>query len=321
MDPMTPQTPNDPTPCARALVTGASGFLGRHLCRALRAQGIEPVRVTSRPVPGGDPQARWVRCDLLDADRTREVVAEARPDRIYHLAGFASADASAAGARKAFDLNVRATSNLMFAAVEAAPSARVVSAGTLDAGGLSVGQRDFWSPYGASKQMVELTGLMLRESQGLDVVFARIGNTYGPDEPNERRLVPHVILGLLQGRPPSVSSGLRRCDWIHVDDTVQALLRIAERPGPLPPSIDVGTGVLTSVRQLVGMICELSGTGLQARFGQAADRPGDGIPADIDATRAALGWAPSIPLLGGLAATYHWYRRRELQRTAAVGAA
>lgn len=319
---MTLPTPNDPGQPVRALVTGASGFLGRHLCRALRAQGIEPVRVTSRAIPRGDPRARWVRCDLLDADRTLEVVAEARPDRIYHLAGFASADPTPAGARKAFDLNVRATSNLMFAAVEAAPAARVVSAGTLDAGGLSVGQRDFWSPYGASKQMVELTGLMLRESQGLDVVFARIGNTYGPDEPNERRLVPHVILELLHGRPPAVSSGLRRCDWIHVDDTVQALLRIAERPGVLPPSIDVGTGVLTSVRQLVGMLCELSGTGLQAQFGQVADRPGDGIPADVDATRDALGWAPSIALLGGLASTCDWYRRREeARRAAAVGAA
>lgn len=312
--------PTDSDPPSRVLVTGASGFLGRHLCRALRGQGVEPVRLTSRPVPRDDPQARWVQCDLLDADRTRDVVGALRPQRIYHLAGFASADASSAGARKAFDVNVRATSNLMFAAVEAAPSARIVSAGTLDAGGLSVGQFDFWSPYGASKQMVELTGLMLRDSQGLDVVFARIGNTYGADEPNENRLVPHVILELLHGRRPTVSSGRRRCDWIHVDDTTQALLRIADRPGPLPPSIDVGTGVLTSVRQLVEMLCELSGTGLRAVFGRVVDRPGDSLVADIDATRAALGWAPTVSLRDGLASTLDWYRRREARLAALVDA-
>lgn len=291
---------------AKTLVTGASGFLGRHLCRALRERGDEPVRV-ARSKSGDDPAARWATCDLLDADRTLELVRTVRPSRIFHLAGFASGDSSLQGIQRALDLNVRATGNLLIAIAAAAPGARVITAGTLEASALADGQPEFRTAYGASKQMVELAVRMMRQVTGMDVVSARIGNTYGPDEPNARRLVPHVILSLLEGRSPSVSSGTRLIDWIHASDVIEALLDISEHRGAMPPTIDIGTGVLTSVREVVETICDLVGSGIRASFGTVADRPGDGYAADAAASRALLGWSPRFGLDEGLTATVDWY--------------
>lgn len=302
---------------ATTLVTGASGFLGRHLCRALRERGDEPVRVARREA-GEDPTARWAACDLLDADRTLELVRTVRPSRIFHLAGFASGDSSLQGIRHALDLNVRATGNLLVAIAAAAPDARVIAAGTLEASALSNGQPEFRTAYGASKQMVELTARMMRQLTGMSVVSARIGNTYGPDEPNARRLVPHVILSLLEGRSPSVSSGSRLIDWIHVSDVIEALLAISEHRGAMPPTIDIGTGVLTSVREVVETICGLVGSGVGVSFGTVPDRPGDGYAADAAATRELLGWSPRFGLGEGLTATVSWYVQRYASSIAAA---
>lgn len=292
------------------LVTGAGGFLGLHLCRALRARGDEPIRTRRTDAGHDDPAARWIRCDLTDARSVDELLAAARPARIVHLAGFASGDSSLAGARQALELNVRATGNLLLAAAAAVPTARVVVAGTLEASSLSDAPVRFHTAYGASKQMVELTVRMMRELHGQDAVCVRIGNTYGPDEPNVRRLVPHVVLGLLRGDRPAVSSGTRRVDWIHVDDVVAGLLRAADHVGPLPPTLDLGTGIATAVREVVTMLSDHVGAPDGPVFGEMPDRPGDQCVADVAATRAVLGWVPRIALSDGIAQTVGWYRAR-----------
>lgn len=302
---------------ARVLVTGGRGFLGRNLCARLRAQGSEPIRL-SRSDEGLDEQARWVFCDLAYRERLARLFQRLRPDLVFHLAGATSGDRSRAGVERAVDVNAFGTSNLLLAVADSCPSARVVIAGTLESSNPWLGPTQFATPYGASKIMAEVMAGMMRDLHGLAVVSARIGMSYGPDDPNAHRFVPHVIKSLLEGVSPALSNAVRPEDWIHVDDVVDALLAMAAARKTLPYALDVGTGIKTPGRDVANRIREHLGTDVPLGFGELEDRPGEPFDADVAAMRAHLGWKARIVLEQGLRDTVAWYRERHHASLAAA---
>jgi nucleoside-diphosphate-sugar epimerase len=295
---------------APVLVTGASGFVGRHLCRALVAGGYDVLRVSRRPAPLDDGAGRWIHADLLDADAVDAVVRDAAPSCVYHLAGFASGATGLDAIRAALEQNVRVTGNVLLAVAGAAPGIRVVNMSSLEWVRGPSGGGTYGTPYGASKLINEIVAATMREFASLDVVGVRLGMAYGPDEPNERRLVPYVVGECLAGRAPRVSSPERRADFIHIDDVVDALVRIGTHPGVLPASLDLGTGRTSSVGDVVEAIRELTGATVAAHYGAVPARKNDADVADADATAAVLGWRAGIGLRDGLRATIDWHARR-----------
>jgi UDP-glucose 4-epimerase len=102
--------------------------------------------------------------------------------------------------------------------------------------------------------MLEILTGGLHRLYGANVINTRIGLVYGPDDPNEHRLVPSVIKAFLRGTAPVLSSGRRRCDWIYVSDVAEALMHAALMNKPEKPEFDIGTGTLTSIRQVAEII-------------------------------------------------------------------
>ena len=102
---------------ARALVTGAAGFLGSHLCRRLLAEGAE-VHATSRSARESAPHLRWWQSDLAREGAASALLREIRPDFVFHLAGQVSAAPSAALVLTAFESLVGSTVNLLAACAE-----------------------------------------------------------------------------------------------------------------------------------------------------------------------------------------------------------
>jgi nucleoside-diphosphate-sugar epimerase len=144
----------------------------------------------------------------------------------------------------------------------------------------------------------------------LPVVVARPFMTYGPrQEPT--KLVPYTILALLHGENPRLSSGRRVCDFIYVLDVVRGLLKASIQPGLEGQTLDLGTGIRTSVREIVELLVELCGGTGQPIFGALPDRL-DERPriADIDSTQRLLAWEPIWSLRDGLIKTIEWYRVR-----------
>lgn len=289
------------------LVTGASGFLGRHLTRRLLELGAE-VHATSRVPRGGEGRAlRWWQADLSDADAARKLVRETAPARIFHLAGAVSAAPKLELVVPTFQSLLASTVNLLAAAAESG-AGRVVLAASLtepEPGAEPVPG----SPYAAAKWASSGYARMFHALWETPVVLARVYMAYGPGQDAEK-LVPHVIRELLHGRAPRLSSGRFRADWIYVEDAVEGMLAAASAPGLDGQTIDLGTGRLTSVREVAEHLAAIVGGPAKPAFGALPDRPLEPERcADPERAERQLGWRPRVPLEEGLRRTVDALRR------------
>jgi len=167
------------------------------------------------------------------------------------------------------------------------------------------------SPYAAAKWAGTGFARMFHRLYGTAVVITRPFMTYGPGQRTDK-LVPYVIQSLLRGEAPKLSSGHRLVDWIYVDDLVRGLLLAGDRPGIEGEELDLGSGQLVSVRQVVEQLVRATGSTVAVKFGAVPDRPFEvERRADTATTRTRLGWQAEISLEDGLQRTVDWYRVRE----------
>lgn len=296
---------------ARVLVTGASGFLGAPLCRRLAEAGARVHGVSRRSELSGEGLEGASRGDLADAGFARELVAEARPELLFHLASEVTGSREAEAVLPTFRGNLESTVNLLLAAREAG-CRRVVLAGSMEepepgpGGELPVPA----SPYAAAKGAASAYARMFHALWGLPVVTARVFMVYGPGQRDLRKLVPYVTLALLRGERPRLSSGRRPVDWIYVDDVVEGLVALGTAPGIEGERLDLGSGEAVSVREVAERLAAIAGgSGGGLGFGELPDRPMEQIrEADPDRTRERTGWRPRVALEEGLRRTVAWYR-------------
>jgi len=291
---------------ARALVTGAAGFLGSHLCRRLLAEGAE-VHATSRSARESAPHLRWWQSDLAREGSASALLREIRPDFVFHLSGQVSAAPSAALVLPAFESLVGSTVNLLAACAEIG-CRRLVVTGSLTEPRSELGDTVPSSPYAAAKWASSAYARMFHKLYGTPVVILRPFMAYGPNQ-HPDKLVPHVILSLLRGSAPDLASGRWSADWIYVDDVIDGFVLATARPGIDGMDLDLGSGVLTSIRNLVGKLVEKIDPAARPCFGAVPDRPGEQVrSADVDAAKTHLGFVARTSLDEGLDRTIAWYR-------------
>ena len=296
----------------RVVVTGATGFIGRHLCPELQAHGASLVLFSRERHAAHSalfPNARTVRVDLLDRRAICGALDNVKPDLVFHLAGFVSGDRNVQAMARAFDGNVVPTANLLLCCADNTPETRVITTTSLDTSNPSREAARTGSAYGVSKLMVELLSGGLARLHGLPFISARVGMAYGPNDPNKRRLVPAVIETLLRGESPHLGSGQRRCDWVYVDDVVTGLLAIATARALPVPTLDLGTGELCSVREVAETIRHILGTSVPVEYDPRLDRPNEQErSADVHHMRRLLGFHTHTELHAGLCRTVAWHR-------------
>ena len=300
----------------RTLVTGTSGFIAGHLARRLVAAGHEVVGVDiaapRRPVEGW----RDVRLDLRDDAGVARLVAEARPEVVFHLAAQASVSVSMREPRLDIETNVIASLTLARAAAEAGARRFVFtsSGGAMFGEPLAVPAGDDTpvvprSFYGASKGAAERYLKIVEWETGMSVASVRPANVYGPyqDPHGEAGVVAIFALRMLRGEPVTIfGSGSDTRDYVYVGDVVEAQVRAAEAPaGEL---CVIGTGVETSTRRIFDLLAHL--TGYEIAPVMAPPRAGDIARIALDARRAAevWGWRPQVSLEDGLALTMEAFR-------------
>ena len=292
----------------KILVTGGGGFLGSHLCRRLCESGAE-VHATSR----GDRVREqvgpiWRKADLAELATARRTVGAVKPDIIYHLAGSVGASADVGLVLPTYHSLLTSTVNLLVAATEAA-CGRVILSGSFTEPTPGNADPNPSSPYAAAKWAASGYGRMFHSLFQAPVVILRPFMTYGPAQAPSK-LIPSVIRSLVSGNAPRISSGRRSADWIYVSDVIDGFVAAATRPGIEGSTIDLGSGKLVSIREIVERLVAISRSDLVPHFGAVADRPRENETlADTAGAHSMLGWEATTPLETGLRRTFEWYRK------------
>lgn len=301
----------------RVLISGAAGFVGASLARRLLADG-EDVEVLVRP--GSSPwrlegvAVRRHEVDLRDAAAVAAAVAAVRPDWIFHLASHGS-HSWETDARAILETNLVGTLNLLEASgrhgfdafVHAGSSSEY---GFKDHAPTEDEKLEPNSTYAVAKASATLLCRQFAEAHGLHVTTLRLYSVYGPWE-DPRRLMPTLLAHALRGAlPPLVDPDTAR-DFVYVEDVTEAFLAAASRGAPDPDAIyNVGSGVQTTMREVVGIAQRLLGVDEPPRWGSHAPRLWDTRTWVADRSKAEreLDWTPRWELEAGLAAMVAWLR-------------
>jgi nucleoside-diphosphate-sugar epimerase len=251
------------------LVTGGSGFIGRHLVNALLSLDKKVVvldnlsTALNNTIPQG---VKVVQADLRDAAQVMEAIKGA--ELIFHVAANASGSVSISDPRFDFETNAVGTFNILEAAL-AAGTKRVVYVSSASVYGIPqtfpMNEQHItrpFVPYGSSKLMGELCCLSFCKSQGLSVAMVRPFCVYGPGENPKLALVEvsRYLRWHLNHKPIQVVGDMDRKtrDFVHVSDIVQGLLLVAER-AESGEAFNLGSGKEISMRGLVEVIGSVTG--------------------------------------------------------------
>jgi GDP-L-fucose synthase len=294
------------------LVTGGGGFLGSHLVERLQAAGHD-VYV-----------ARRADYDLTKWDDAVRLFEDARPERVFHLAGeVGGIGANRVNPGRFWYANLMMGAHVLELSREHGLD-KLVIAGTVCAypkfASVPFREDDLWNgypeetnaPYGVAKKAILVGAQSYREQYALDSIFLLPANLYGPRD-NFDLETSHVIPGLIRkmlDNPDRVTlwgDGSPTREFLYVDDCVEGLVLAADRyDGPEP--VNLGNGVEISIRELAKQIAEL--TGFAGEIEWDSSMPNGQPRRSLDASRARelFGFEARTPLRAGLERTIAWYR-------------
>jgi GDP-4-dehydro-6-deoxy-D-mannose reductase len=314
----------------RILITGATGFAGRHLVEALLDRAdAELLGVSRRGAWPADWRLLEGRvalrsCDLTDRTMLVGLLDEWQPGVIYHLAGYAHVGRSFREPDAAWSGNLDATRSLLDAVQRWGGQARILLASS----GLIYGEPETpggacderaplrpESPYAASKAAADLLGYQCWRAAGMDVVRARPFNHVGPRQSAEFAVAHFAqqIVEIERGhRPPVLETGdLRPCrDLTDVRDIVRGYLSVVEKcPGG--DVYNLGSGVAHSMEAVLDRLQTLAGVrcDVRSRPGLLRDADTPVLRADASKARRELGWSPRISLERTLADVLAYWRQ------------
>jgi len=207
-----------------------------------------------------------------------------------------------------FQSNLQSTVNLLTVAAETSRP-RIVLTGSLAEPEAENGEQFPSAPYAAAKWACTGYARMFHALYKLPVVIARVFMVYGPAQVDLTKLIPYVTLSLLQREAPKVTSGDRLVDWVYVSDVVNGFLALATASKVEGETVDLGSGSLVSIREIVERLAGLVDNGIKPQLGAVPTRPMEPTRiARIADSFGRIGWKPEVPLADGLKQTVDWYR-------------
>jgi GDP-4-dehydro-6-deoxy-D-mannose reductase len=317
----------------RALVTGADGFVGQWLIRALLEAGDEVAgatrgdhtRLTTLAVEAAT-RVRWLSVELLEPETLAAAVKEAKPDAVYHLAAQASVEQSLKDPAGTIETNVIGTANLLEACRAHAPGAIALVVGSAEVYGAvepsALPLREDApirpnNPYAGSKAAAEALALQYAQAGWLRVLATRSFNHTGPGQSTAFAAAAFAkqLADIAAGKQaPVLRHGnlSAQRDFLDVRDVTRAYRLLVTR-GASATAYNVCSGHAVSMREIVEELGQLVDRPVELREDPDRMRPVDTpiIVGDAGLLHRDTGWQPEIPLLRTLTDLYEFFLKED----------
>lgn len=299
----------------RVLVTGATGFIGRHCLEPLVQAGYEVHAVTSRQPVASTAALRWHVADLRDPEQSSSLLQAIRPTHLLHMAWYVEPGQWATSLESL--AWVRASIQLL-EQFHASGGMRAVFAGSCTEYDWRYGYcSEELTPiaprtvYGACKLALKTTVDAFSALTGMPTAWGRIFFVYGPHE-HSARLVASVIRALLSGEPARCSHGNQVRDYLFVQDVAEAFVALLQ--SDVEGCVNIASGQPVTLRDVVEKIARKLDAESLVRFGAIAPAPTD-VPLVVGSTdrlSREVRWRPTFDLDAGLDVTIKWSRAQLL---------
>lgn len=296
----------------RVLITGSTGFIGKHLAQRLEELGAT-VFGLSRSAEGKNT----LRADILNFPSINKFVRDQKISICFHLAAEALVESGQSNPYQTFKSNIDGTLNILESARKNNLKKIVVASTSHVYGDNNPPYIEEYTPkpsrpYETSKTCTDLIAQSYAETFNLPVLIPRFVNTYGPGDLHFNRLIPKTIKSILTNQRLEIWGGGIKRDYLFVDDVVDAYIRLAQldiskaKGGRI---FNFGGGNIISVEELVKKIIAISGKKVNIQKIEDA-RPLEIKAQYVSSEKAlkTLGWKAKVSLDKGLSRTYLWYR-------------
>jgi nucleoside-diphosphate-sugar epimerase len=294
------------------MLTGASGFIGRHCIPLLIDRGYKVHAITSRKNRQSDPRVSWHSIDLLNPEQVHKSIKTICPTHLLHFAWY-----TFPGQYWSSQENIhwlQASLNLV-QEFSASGGERMVGAGTCAEYDWRYGYcSEDITPvkpqtlYGISKQSFHVIAQEILKAGDISNAWGRIFFLYGPYE-NRTRLVPSIINALMKGEPAPCTTGHQIRDYLFVEDVADAFVQLLDSPVTGP--VNVASGKPVSIQEIIHLIGTKMGHEDLIRYGQIPTSPSEApfIVANNRRLLQEVGWHQQNDLSIGLEKTISWWKQ------------
>jgi UDP-glucose 4-epimerase len=297
------------------IVTGGSGFIGRHVVAELTGAGASVRVVDLKPHP--DPAVDVVQGDIADR-AVLERAFDGGADAVVHLAAVTSVLRSMEHPDLTFQTNVAGTHEVLEAARAAGVTALAFAStnavtGPMEAPAIvETAQLQPLTPYGATKAAAEMMMSAYTSSYGVRCTALRLTNVYGPGMQAKDSIVARLMRAIRLGRTFEIyGDGRQVRDYVHAFDVVAAV-RLALTDERWQGPVVIGAGRSLSVLEVVDEVRRVSGAQFDVRHGPA--KPGEMPAVIVDPSRArGLGWSPRYQFSEGLVGVWEEWSKADEQ--------
>ena len=296
----------------RILISGAAGFAGSHLAKALLSRGHEVFSADLVPTETAPYQL-----DINDRLGAEKLLELCKPQAVVLLSGLSSVGASWLEPAKTFQVNTSGALNFFTAVQEKAPAAKFIFSGSAEEYGkpsVTPLPEDTVctpaNPYALSKYSAGKAMAMLAEKQGTEFIHLRLANHFGPGQ-RTGFVIPdfasQIARKMLSGDNSDIVVGNleARRDFLYVGDVIDAYIKIIESEHYRYRVCNIGSGKTISIREMLDTLVELAGISAKVTVDKSRLRSADttGTPLDISRAEAEFNWTPRTDIKEALRLT------------------
>lgn len=311
---------------SKILVTGADGFIGSHVAKALIERGAEVTTIvrdlkkeSNIDILDIKKRVNTLHGDLISYEDCERAINEYDIDFCFHIAAQALVGPANRSPLSTFESNIKGTWNIL----EACRLSRTIKGLVVASSDKAYGQQkklpytedsplNGYFPYDASKACAEILARGYFMTYAIPLAITRNANIYGPADMNLSRVIPDIITRLIRNEDPVIrSDGTPERDYVYIKDAVSAYLALAEnlhRKEVSGHAFNFGTGKPTSVLELYKKIISLMGKNVQPKVLGQAKNEIDRQYLDSTKAKKVLGWECRYNIDEGLKETIAWYK-------------